>query len=105
MNSGSSASARLIFTVPLRVFQWVMSFTKSAGSSVAFSWSRNVILGWHVVTTIGAISSSPPSSTTPRARPFSVLIVETRAFTRISAPKNRAACSHAALTAPMPPSG
>ena len=48
VNSGSSASARLIFTVPLRVFQWVMSFTKSAGSSVAFSWSRNVILGWHV---------------------------------------------------------
>ena len=61
-------------------------------------------MGWQLVTITGASSSSPFSRVTPRARPPAVWIVATGAFTRISAPKNRAESSHAFATAPMPPS-
>ncbi len=62
-------------------------------------------MGWQVVTTVGAWISSPSSSVIPRTLPFCVSTLWTRASVRISAPKNRAEASHAALTAPMPPSG
>ena len=102
---GSSASARLIFTTPDRVFHRSMSLTKSAGSSVGGRCSRKAILGCRLVTTSGAVSSSPPSSTTPVTRPAWVLTRSTRALVRISAPKDSRRRPIAAATAPMPPSG
>ncbi len=78
MNTGARSSAQLIFTTPLRVFQFSMSSTKSAGSSTRSICSRNVIFGWMAVTTSGARSSSPVSSTTPVAAPPSTRIFATR---------------------------
>ena len=105
MKLGSSASARLIFTTPDRVFHRSMSLTKSAGSSVGGRCSRKAILGCRLVTTSGAVSSSPPSSTTPVTRPAWVLTRSTLALVRISAPKDSAERPIAAETAPIPPSG
>ena len=51
---GSSDSARLIFTTPLRVFHRSMSLTKSAGSSSRAIWSKNAVFGCRLVTTMGA---------------------------------------------------
>src|SRR6266545_3981278 len=65
MKSGSSLMARLIFTTPLRVRQFSMSRTKSAGSSFGARSRRKAIWGWIVVTTTGARISSPFSSPTP----------------------------------------
>ena len=45
VNSGSSARARLIFTVPLRVFQCSMSWTNASGSSWRSMCCRNLIFG------------------------------------------------------------
>ena len=104
MKSGSSDRARLIFTTPLRVFQCSMSATKSGGRCSRPTWSRNAIFGCSVDTITRARSSSPLSSTTPRARPFSTMTLATLAFSRTSAPCSRAADSIALATAPMPPS-
>ena len=61
--------ARLTFTVPLRVFHRSMAVTKSAGRCLRSIWRRKAIFGWVVVTTVCAEISSPPSRTTPVARP------------------------------------
>ena len=105
VNLGSSDSARLILTTPERVFQRSMSPTKSSGRSVRARWSRKAVLGCSVVTTVGAVSSSPFSSTTPVTRPLRVVTDSTRALVRISTPSSRAEPAIAADTAPMPPSG
>ncbi len=60
--------------------------------------------GCSVDTTTRARISSPFSSTTPAAVPFSTRMRATRAFSRTSAPWLRAAASIALDTAPMPPS-
>ena len=62
--------------------------TKSAGRSAELIMSRNPIFGCTHVTPIGARSSVPSSSTTPWNRPPEVSIDLTRAFVRISAPKD-----------------
>ncbi len=100
---GSSLIATLTFTTPLRVFHRSMSHTKSAGSSWRSIRSRNAIFGWIVVTTTGARSSLPSSSTTPTARPPRTRILSTFAFVRTSQPKASAALRIESLTAPMPP--
>ena len=105
MKFGSSASARLILTTPERVFHRSMSETKSSGRSVRGRWSRKAILGCRLVTTSGAVSCSPLSSTTPVTWPLLVLTDSTRVLVRSSAPNVRADLAIAAETAPMPPSG
>ena len=102
---GRRSSAQLIFTTPLRVFQFWMSSTNSAGSSDASSCCRNVIFGWIAVTIHGARTSSPLSRTTPVARPSLVRIRATRAFVRTSQPRDSALRRIASATAPIPPSG
>ncbi len=63
---GSSDSATLTFTTPLRVLKCSMSLTKSSGSSDGERCSRKAIFGCSVVTTSGAVISSPFARTTPR---------------------------------------
>ena len=104
MKSGSSLMARLIFTTPLRVRQFSMPRTKSAGSSFGARSRRKAICGWIVVTTTGARISSPLSRATPTARPPRTRILATRAPVRISAPKDSAARRQASDTPPIPPS-
>ena len=103
VKSGSSDIATLIFTTPERVFQRSMSVTKSAGRSADGMRSRNPIFGCTHVTPIGARSSVPSSSTTPWKRPPEVSIDFTRAFVRISAPKDSADRLIESETPPMPP--
>jgi hypothetical protein len=105
VKSGSSARARLTLTTPLRDFQRWMSATKSPGSSARSTCSRKVILGWTAVTTTGAYTSSPPRSTTPRARPPATSTRSTLASVRTAAPSPSAERRIASATAPMPPSG
>ena len=83
MNSGSSASARLIFTVP-RARAPVLDVLDERRRQLrrARSARRNVIFGWIAVTTSGADSSSPPSSATPTARPSRI---STRSTARVRA--------------------
>ena len=104
-NTGSRSSARLIFTVPLRVCQALISATKSAGSTAGSSSRRNEICGCAVVTMVSASTSSPLASVTPVARPPLVRIWATSASVRISAPKERAAAESAVVTPPIPPRG
>jgi hypothetical protein len=64
-----------------------------------------VIWGCVAATTIGARTSSPSASATPRTASPLVRIRSTRARVRISAPNDRALASSAAATAPIPPIG
>jgi hypothetical protein len=105
VNTGSRSSARLIFTVPLRVCQARISATKSGGSAPGSSSRRNEICGWAVVTTVPAATSSPLARVTPVTRPPLTRILATSAPVRISAPDERAAAASAAVTPPMPPRG
>ena len=105
LNCGSSASARLILTVPERDRHCSMSWTNSAGRCRRSIWRRNVIWGWQVVTTSGASNSSPPLITTPVTRPSRTVTFSTGALTRTLAPKASAERRIASETAPMPPSG
>ena len=70
VKSGSSASARLILTTPLRVFQCSMSVTKSSGrfcaADVVQERGARVQRGDDDL----AVISWPFSRTTPAARPF-----------------------------------
>ena len=60
-NSGSRSTARLTFTTPLRLRHRSMSATKSGGRAARSTSRRNEIAGCVVVTTTGAVSSSPDS--------------------------------------------
>ena len=100
------SSARLIFTTPERVFHRSMSVTKSSGSCFSPTWSRNAVRGCSVVTTTGAVISSPDASTTP-VDPAAVGrdLLDARRTCGSRAPKDSAARRIAAETAPIPPSG
>ena len=80
VNSGSRSTATLTLTVPDRVFHRSMSATKSAGNSSRSSRRRNEIFGWAVVTTIGAVSCSPPARATPVTAPPAVVMRSTAAI-------------------------
>ena len=64
---------------------------------------RKVRRGSTLEPTWSANTSSPPSRTTPAARPPDVRIRSTPAFVRISAPKLTAAFASVSATAPIPP--
>ena len=66
-NSGSRSTATFTLTVPLRDFHCVIVSTKSSGSADGSICSRKVIFGCVAAITTSARSSSPDSSTTPRA--------------------------------------
>ena len=104
-NTGSRSSARLIFTVPLRLRQPRMSATNPSGRSAGSSSRRNEICGCAVVTTTGASIDSPLSSVTPVTRPSRVRMRATSAPVLTWAPNIRAARARAPDTAPIPPRG
>ena len=104
-NTGSLSSARLIFTVPLRVCQPRMSARNPGGRTAGSSSRKNEICGCAVVITVAAFTSSPLARVTPVTWPALVLIFATSAPVRSSAPNERAALASAALTPPIPPRG
>ena len=106
VNSGSSASARLIFTVPQRVRQCSMSSTNVVGSCDSFDLLEERDLRVdrgdderrrQLLAAVERDADARGRRGSGPARP--------RAFVRISAPNDCAAAAHASPTAPMPPSG
>ena len=104
-NSGSRSTATFTLTVPLRDFHCVIVSTKSSGSADGSICSRKVIFGCVAAITTSARSSSPDSSTTPRALPSRTSMRATLASVRTVAPNDSAALRNAPVTPPIPPRG